>query len=183
MDMAKTFEQAIDEAADEILRDYKKTFKRAAEEATEQAKKDLRANAVSCLVQYYEDYDPTSYNRTYSLMDSFVPYSNPVRENGDALICSAGVEFDPSRIENTYYGSQIYSPTDAEWVIDNFLAGIHPRTDGSSIVGGGNYEEEKYRGSFVPSEEMKKYVDKYDDTFNRNFRRAVSKQILKAARK
>ena len=181
--MAKTFEQAIDEAADEILKDYKKTFKKAAEEATEQAKKDLYSNAVSCLVQYYEDYDPTSYNRTYSLMDSFMPYSNPVRENGDILICSAGVEFDPSRIANTYYGSEIYSPVDSEWVIANFLAGIHPRTNGSTIVGGGNYENEKYYGNFVPAIEMQKYIDGYDYIFYQNFRRSVSEQILKVARK
>lgn len=180
--MAKVH-RTIDEAIDEIFTDYKKAFKTAAQEATEQAKKDLHTNAVSCLVRYYEDYDPTSYNRTYSLMDSFVPYSNPVRENGDALICSAGVEFDPSRIANTYYGSEIYSPTDSEWIIANFLAGIHPRTNGSSIVGGGDYEHEKYYGDFVPAEEMQKYIDSYNYTFDRNFKRAVSKQILRAMRK
>lgn len=181
--MAKTLEQAIDEAAEEILKDYKKVFKAAADDATKQAEKDLYRNAVSCLVQYYEDYDPTSYNRTYSLMESFVPYANPVRENGDTLICSAGVEFDPSRIENTYYGSEIYSPADAEWIIENFLVGIHPRTNGSSAVGGGNYEYEKYYGSFVPAEEMQKFIDGYDYAFNRNFRRAVSKEVLKLIRK
>lgn len=180
--MAKV-NRTIDEAIDEIFKDYKKAFKVAAQEATEQAKKDLHANAVSCLVRYYEDYDPTSYNRTYSLMESFVPYANPVQEMGDTLICSAGVEFDPSRIDNTYYGSEIYSPTDSEWIIANFLAGIHPRTDGSSVPGGGNYEHEKYYGSFVPAEEMQKYINSYDYAFDRNFKRAVSKQILRAMRK
>jgi len=181
--MAKTLEQAIDEAAEEMLKDYKKVFKTAAEDATKQAEKDLYSNTVSCLVRYYDDYDPTSYNRTYSLMESFVPYSNPVRENGDTLICSAGVEFDPSKIENTYYGSKIYSPADAEWIIGNFLAGIHPRTDGSSIVGGGNYEDQKYYGSFVPAEEIQKFINSYDYTFDRNFRRSVGKQILRSIRK
>lgn len=183
MDMAKTLEQAIDEAADEILKDYKKAFKAAAEDATKRAKNDLYSNAVSCLVQYYEDYDPTSYNRTYRLMESFVPYTNPVRENGDVLICSAGVEFDPSRIENVYYGSEIYSPADAEWIIENFLTGIHPRTDGSGVVGGGNYEYETYYGGFVPATEMQKFIDRYDYTFYQNFRRSVSKQVLKSIRR
>jgi hypothetical protein len=180
--MAKV-NRTIDEAIDEIFKDYKKAFKVAAEEATEQAKKDLYENSVSCLVRYYEDYDPTSYNRTYSLMESFVPYTNPVSEQGDMLICSAGVLFDPDRITGMYDGSEIYSPTDGEWIIANFLAGIHPRTDGSPIVGGGNYEDEKYYGSFVPAEEMQKYIDSYDYTFDRNLRRAVSKQILRTMRK
>lgn len=180
--MAKV-NRTIDEAIDEIFKDYKKAFKVAAQEATEQAKKDLYENSVSCLVRYYEDYDPTSYNRTYSLMESFVPYANPVSEQGDMLICSAGVIFDSDRIANTYNGSEIYSPTDSEWIIANFLAGIHPRTDGSTIIGGGNYEDEKYYGSFVPAEEVQKYINSYDYTFDRNLRRAVSKQILRSMRK
>lgn len=180
--MAK-INRTIDEAIDEVFKNYKKAFKVAAQEASEAARDDLYANAVSCLVQYYEDYDPTSYNRTYSLMESFVPYVNPVREQGDSLLCSAGVEFDPTRIANTYDGSEIYSPTDSDWIIANFLAGIHPRTNGSSIVGGGNYEHEKYYGDFVPSEEMQKYIARYDYTFDRNFRRSVSKQILRLMKK
>lgn len=175
--------RTIDEAIDEIFKDYKKAFRVAAQEAAEQAKEDLYENSVSCLVRYYEDYGPTSYNRTYSLMDSFVPYANPVHEQGDMLVCSAGVLFDSDRIAGVYDGSKIYSPTDSEWVIANFLAGIHPRTDGSTMVGGGNYESKKYYGSFVPAEEMQKYINNYDYTFDRNFRRAVSKQILRAMRR
>lgn len=180
--MAKV-NRTIDEAIDEVFKDYKKAFKVAAQEASETAKDDLYANAVSCLVRYYEDYDPTSYNRTYSLMDSFVPYVNPVHEMSDTLICSAGVEFDSDRIAGTYYGSEIYSPTDSDWIIANFLVGIHPRTDGSSIIGGGDYENQKYYGSFVPAEEMQRYIDGYWRTFDLNFRRAVSKQILRSMRK
>ena len=180
--MAKV-NRTIDEAIDEVFKDYKKAFKVAAQEASETAKDDLYANAVSCLVQYYNEYSPTSYNRTYSLMESFVPYVNPVSEQGDELVCSAGVLFDPDRIANTYSGSQIYSPTDGDWIIANFLAGIHPRTDGSPIIGGGNYEHEAYYGSFVPAEEMQKFISSYNYTFDRNFRRAVSKQILRSIRK
>lgn len=175
--------KSIDSAIDILFKNYKNAVKKAAQEATDKAKDDLYSNAVSCLVQYYNEYSPTSYNRTYSLMESFVPYANPVRENGDELICSAGVMFDPDRIANAYYGSEIYSPADSEWIIANFLAGIHPRTDGSPVVGGGNYENEKYYGSFVPAEEMQKYIDSYDYTFDRNFRRAVSKEVLKLIRK
>jgi hypothetical protein len=180
--MAKV-NRTIDEAIDEVFKDYKKAFKVAAQEASEAARDDLYANAVSCLVRYYEDYDPTSYNRTYSLMESFIPYVNPVREVGDSLLCSAGVEFDPARIANTYYGSEIYSPADPDWIIANFLAGIHPRTNGSSVVGGGNYEHEAYYGSFVPAEEMQRFIDRYDYTFDQKFKRSVGKQILRAMRK
>ena len=183
MAKAKVKIKGLDEAIEEVFKDYKKAIKNAAQEATEKAKEDLYTNAVSCLVKYYEDYDPTSYNRTYSLIDSFVPYANPIRESAEGFVCTAGVEFDSGRIAFTYSGSEIYSPTDSEWIIANFLNGIHPRTDGSTVVGGGNYEYEKYQGGFVPSEEMQKFIDRYYRTFDRNYRRAVGKQVLKTIRK
>lgn len=173
----------LDKAIEEVFKDYKKAIKIAVQEATEKAKDDLYAHAVSCLVEYYKDYNPTSYNRTYSLIDSFVPYANPVRESAEGFVCTAGVLFDENRIANTYYGSDIYSPTDAEWIISNFLNGVHPRTDGSRVIGGGNYEYEKYQGSFVPAEEMQKFIDRYYDTFDRNYTRALSVQVLKVMRK
>jgi hypothetical protein len=177
--MAKS--RTLDEAIEEVFKDYKKAIRTAAQEATEKARDDLHANAVSCLVKYYEDYDPTSYNRTYHLIDSFVPYASPVQETAGGFECAAGVEFDPTRI--FYVGSKQYNPADSEWILENFWNGIHPRTDGSRIVGGGNYEAEKHQGSFVPSEEMQKFIDNYYDTFDRNYRRAVSKQILKTMKK
>lgn len=181
--MAKVEIRGLDDAIEEIFKDYKKVVKIAAQEAIEKAKDDIYANAVSCLVKYYEDYSPTSYDRTYSLLNSFVSYANPVRETSSGFECTAGVLFDEKRINGTYYGSEQYSPTDGDWIISNFLNGIHPRTDGSPFVGGGNYEYEKYQGSFVPAEEMQKFIDRYYDTFDHNYRRAFSTQILKAIRK
>ena len=175
--------RTLDEAVEELFKDYKKAIKVAAQEATEKAKNDLHINAISCLVNYYDDYLPTSYHRTYSLLDSFVPYSKPIKEKADGYVCVAGVEFDPNLIATTYSGSEIYTPTDAEWIIDNFLMGIHPRTDGSMEVGGGNYENEKYQGDFIPAYEMQKYIDRYYDVFDKNLRFALSKQVLKLRKK
>lgn len=184
--MAKVEIQGLDEAIEEISKHYKRVIKSAAEEAIEEAKNDLHANAVSCLVEYYNDYKPTSYSRTYSLINSFVPYASKVKEHNNLIVCSAGVEFDPSKIQGMYDGSDRYSNpdgTDADWIISNFLAGIHPRTDGSSILGGGNYEYEVYYGTFVPAEEMQRYINRYYDTFDSNLRRAISKQVLKTIKK
>ena len=176
--MAKAKIKGLDEAIEEVFKDYKKAIKLAAQEATEKAKDDLYAHAVSCLVNYYEDYpDPSVYERTYSLINSFVPYANEVRESADWIVCSAGVRFDPARIADTYSGSEIYTPTDAEWIISNFLRGIHPRTDGSREVGGGNYENQAYYGSFVPSEEMQRYIDRYSYIFNENLKLSFYKKF------
>lgn len=181
--MAKAKIKGLDEAIEEIEKNYKSVIKKAAEEAIEKAKDDLYATAVSCLVQYYEDYNPNSYDRTYSLIDSFVPYVAPIQEGADWLVCSAGVEFDATKLANTYYGSETYSPADADWILANFLSGIHPRTDGSTEPGGGNYEYQKKYGSFVPSEEMQRYVDRYAYIFDHNLKFAINKHIYKLMRK
>lgn len=179
--MAKA--KTLDAALDELFKDYQMAVKIAAQEATDKAKDDLYNNALSCLVQYYEDYSPSSYDRTYSLKDCFVPYASKVRESANGYICRAGVSFDPSLLADTYSGSDIYTPTDPEWIIDNYLAGIHPRTDGSMMAGGGNYDNEKYYGSFVPSFEMQRFIDGYNYTFYDNFRLSLAKQVLKIMKK
>ena len=182
--MAQATIQGLDKAIDELFKDYKKAIKIAAEEATNKAKEDIHQNAVLCLLQYYADYpNPTVYNRTYQLINCFVPFSEPVKEDAGGFICRAGMVYDPDRVANTYSGSEIYTPTDAEWIIDNYLQGIHPRTDGSYTVGGGNYEHEKYQGSFVPSFEMQKYLNGYRYIFDDNFRFALSRQVLKLIKK
>ena len=172
--MAKAKIKGLDEAIEEIFKDYKKVIKDAAQEATEKAKDDLYANAVSCLVAYYDDYDPTSYNRTYSLIKSFVPYAKDVQEDVDGFLCVAGVEFDPSKLEDVYYGSAKYSPADPEWILDNFLQGKHGEVHSKYTIS---------NGSFIPADEMQNYVNNYYNTFDYYFRRSISKQILRTIRR
>ena len=177
--MAKTNIKNLDKAVDELFKDYKKAIKSAAQEAIGRAGTDIYDKALSCLMRYYDEYKPSSYNRTYSLWQCFVPYTNLVKETKDGFVCAAGMEYDHTILENTYYGSNKYSPTDAEWIIENYLNGTHPRTDGSTEVGGGNYEYEQYQSSFVPEYEMQAYLDYYRSIFDKNFRTALSKQVLK----
>ena len=190
--MAKKFDdKALERAVDELFKNYKEAIRTAAQEATDKAKNDIHAHAVSCLARYYDDYEPTIYNRTYSLLNCFVPYSNTVIEKDGMFECIAGVEYDASLLVGVYSGSETYTPTDAQWVIDNYLMGIHPRTNGSYIVGGGNYEYEtalgredyKYKGNFVPADEAQIFLDSYRNTFNAYFRRSLGKQVLKIAAK
>ena len=182
--MAKKFDdKALERAVDELFKNYKEAIRTAAQEATDKAKNDIHVHAVSCLVKYYDDYEPTSYNRTYSLLNCFVPYSNTITEKNGMFECVAGIEYDASLLVGVYSGSEIYTPTDTQWVIDNYLMGIHPRTDGSRIVGGGNYEYEKYQGSFVPADEAQTFLNSYRNTFSANFRHSLGKQVLRMAAK
>ena len=181
--MAKAKIKGLDAAVDELFKDYKKAIKNAAEDAINKAENDIYLKSLSCLIEYYNEYNPSSYNRTYNLWQCFVPYTNSAKETTSGFICAAGVEYNAQKIEGIYHGSNIYSDTDAEWIIDNYLQGIHPRTDGSREIGGGNYENEKYQSTFVPAYEMQLYLDNYRHTFDENFRTALSKQVLKLTAK
>lgn len=181
--MAKAKIKGLDKAIDEVYKNYKVSIKHAVNEAVEKAKDDIKLKAYSCLIEYYNDYpDPSSYNRTYSLSQCFVPYG-VAYDNGDVITCDMGIDYDASMLMGEYYGSQKYSPADPEWIIDNYLAGIHPRTDGSSIPGDGDYYNQRYIGDFSPSVEMQRFLDNYWFTFNNNLKKSLAKQTLKIALK
>ena len=45
--------------------------------------------------------------------------------NGHILPCF-------SALDGVYYGSKSYSPAEGGWILENYLMGIHPATNGSS---------------------------------------------------
>ena len=139
--MAKA--RTIDDIVNDIVtKKYKPLLSEAVKHVAEQAKKDIHAKAINVLVKYYYGgYDPESYYRTGALIQSIVPYSN-IKFTGsgknEMIECTVGVEYSPHALENylsgfeyAYQGSNKYGQPDAEWIIANFLAGKHPRTNGS----------------------------------------------------
>lgn len=165
----------IEQAIDLLFVDYKKSLKRAAEHASEKAKKDIYFHSMSCLEDYYSNYDPSSYYRTDSLWQAFVPYSN-IKENKDNIIVSVGVAYDAARIDSVYRGSKQYTPTDASWILNNYLRGVHPTTNGSSIPDTVEYYE--VVDSISPTEKMQKYLTDYVKKFHNNLLIGFAKQII-----
>lgn len=172
----------IEKAVDKLYKDWDTAQKKAAEEALEKAKNDIYANAVSCLVLYYEDYNPHSYDRTYNLINCFEPYANLVKTK-DGYKCEVGVEFKAENI--IYNGSKKWRPTDSQWIIDNFLKGVHTRTNGLSIPGLDieYYEYQEIQGQHVPQDIMQNFINNYNDVFYDNMRFSMIKQILDLTKK
>lgn len=182
--MAKSnFEKAIDKAINKVNKKYDEAMRKAVEEAVKQGKKDLHANAVSCLLAYYDDYTPTSYNRTYQLIDCIVPYSEPIVKTNDGYECDFGIDFDENAI--TYNGSSEYRPADSGWIIDNFLLGLHPRTNGLREPGLPKefYDFEFIQGAHVPQDIMAKFREDYRDVYYNNIHKNMAKYVLKNIKK
>lgn len=149
--------RTVTDILQELKKDYKNVLFKAVEQATNNACEDMYKFSMSVLDRYYENYMPSRYDRTDNLWRAAIPVAK-VENMGDAIIGTFGVDYDPSVLDGVYYGSKKYGHPDGSWVLENFLMGIHPRTDGSRVPGGGNYEEEKWIDPVSPDEYLKKYL-------------------------
>lgn len=171
--MAKS--KDFDVAMEKLKKNYKKVLTEAVKYATEEAKKDIYEKALSCLEEYYESYDPSSYNRTYHLEDAFVPYEQ-IQTTNNQIISRVGVVYDTSLLTGYAVGSKNYGSREVdegknilpieEWIMNNYLDGIHPATNGSQIPGKAVYYE--FKDPISPTQKMSEYFDKYVKTFDNN---------------
>ena len=200
MDMAKNdknLDNALSNAIDDLLKDYRGAMKEAIKFAAEQAGKDLMTKAKTCLQEYYESYDPTErYDRTNTLQYAFLPYSQ-IKYGDDKVVGKVGVEYSASMLEQMmpspvyyqgrdgtqkikhegYYGSSNYQPVDAVWVLDNYLRGIHPTTNGGSTSETAIYYE--IFDAKSPNQKMNEFIKEYDKTFDENVLLGLLAQIAK----
>ena len=122
--MAKS--KTIDEAIDKLLDNYEDVIIKAARYATDETCKEIYQYSMSCLEEYYESYIPSSYERTDYLWHAILPYAEHPRKVGNNIVSTVGVEYDSTKLDGVYNGSQKYRPVDGDWVLDNYLKGIHP---------------------------------------------------------
>lgn len=172
--MAKKKVRGLDEALNELFANYERSLTEAMKYAAKEAQDDIEWKAKSCLYEYYDNYDPSIYDRTDSLKNSFVPYMNVTRI-GKEILADVGMGYDFSRLEGVYSGSQKYTPVDGRWVLENYLNGIHPATDGDWIPERALYIP--VYDAMSPNDKMKAYLEKYNETFNNNVLISFAKQI------
>jgi hypothetical protein len=137
--MADKFETQLNNAIEEVVKGYKKSARVAANFAAEKTANYIYDCELTCLQMYYDGFRPNSYQRTESLQNSFVKFSN-VTPWKHGLICDMGVKFDPDKLDGSYEASGKYRRNEVsdatplnQWIIDNYLEGRHPKTNGSSI--------------------------------------------------
>jgi hypothetical protein len=166
-------------AMQELKKHYKTVLKEAVQYATEEAQKDVYTKALTCLEEYYANYDPSSYKRSESLQYAFVPYMN-IQHNSDYITSTVGVEYNADMLAayagTSYSASKKYGIADANWVIDNYLDGIHPITDGSSIAGEAVYME--ILDPVSPTEKMDTYLEQYAQTFRDNINAYLAAYLM-----
>ena len=177
MGMAKS---SLHAAMQELKKNYKQALAEAVQYATEEAEKDVHTKALICLEEYYANYDQSSYHRSDSLRHAFLPYMN-IQHNNNFITSTVGVEYNAdilaSYAGSSYNASKKYGRVDVNWVIDNYLDGIHPTTDGSSIPGQAVYMEIVDLQS--PTDKMENYLEQYVSTFSNNVNSYLAAYLMK----
>jgi hypothetical protein len=162
-----------------VFKRYEKALTKAMQYAANEAEDDINFKAKSCLYEYYDNYDPNWYDRTDSLRRAFVPYKKVGTLKGE-VVAGVGVIYDPSMLDGIYNsnGSEQYQPVNGEWVLLNYLNGIHPRTNGYPI-----WADELIYDPVVdlvsPDTKMKEYIEDYKKTFDKNVLLSFAKQIAR----
>jgi hypothetical protein len=183
--MAKAKVKNLDEAINSIFKRYNSNLRKAMEYAAKKAEDEIDFEARSCLDRYYESYDPNWYDRDYHLIDAFVKV-NEVTTDKNNIVARVGVIYDPSKLEGAYYSEASrkpeFNPVNSEWVLQNYLAGIHPSTNGYPI-----YNKEDGRAIYMPIEiegvpspdsTMRSYIENYKDTFDKNVLKWFAKRVI-----
>jgi hypothetical protein len=181
MSMARV--KTLDQAIDELMKDYESALKEAVEYASSKAVEDIYRYSMTCLEEYYDNYSPNHYDRTDTLWHAILPYSESYNK-GKEIISRVGVEYNPFVLEAyisgnpAYIGSSSYGYIDSWYVVDNYLEGIHPATNGSDDPDKVLYYEIKDPQS--PTDKMEQYLNQYaSTTFHNNILVSFAKRIAK----
>lgn len=147
---------------------------------------DMYNKANKTLEEYYADYYPKRYKRTYSLKRSIKPYTKTI-SSGEFLELEVGIEYDPSRLEDIYESNSYYHQDgdswisryndnfdnrgisngipESDWILNNFLEGLHPITTVNKTISKNGkitrkYTYSPYRGLTHPLKLMQEFVDR-----------------------
>lgn len=145
--------QSIDAAFAAILKDCQAIAVEAVKNAAKKTQNDIVKEANSYLQKYYNNYTPRKYKRTYQLQKAITSILED-KSSGNTVSIEVGVEYDSSKLKGAYHsnsrwhqsGDTWHSVTnrskfsadngipEPEWIVNNFLEGVHPwaQTDSES---------------------------------------------------
>lgn len=138
MDMANKA-GSINEIAQDIKEKRKAALRSAVNKTTDKAVREIYKFSISCIDQYYANYEPSIYDRTYQLYNTVSPIVE-ISDGGDMISATVGVRFDASALGTHYHRTQWGTIQGVENgheedILSDFLDGIHPMTDGSPVPG------------------------------------------------
>lgn len=141
---------AFDAAFDKILKQSMSILSNSCKDAMQKGRREIIKEAKRQLEQYYANYTPTVYKRTYKLKNAIVPiFSTKVK--GGSTIFEIGVRYDANKLKGFYRSNSWYHQSgttwfgrddpyfdwdsqnngipEPAWILNNFLEGKHGWVD------------------------------------------------------
>jgi hypothetical protein len=166
---------SVSEALKELEKKYKSVLLSAVQSATDKAVEDIYKFSVSLVDQYYANYQPSIYERTGGIYNTLVPIAE-VANGGDTVVSTVGIGFNSGPL-NGYKASSKYGTADGEWILSNYLMGIHPATNGGTSPDTAVYIP--WQDGFSPDALTKKYLQLYKNKFQSNVNSHLGSFIMR----
>lgn len=130
---------SIGEAVEDMKKRGEAALRTAVTKAADKATEDIYKFSISCIDQYYANYIPSIYDRTDQLYNTVSPVLE-ISEGGGMIAAKIGVKFDAGALgthyHSTHWGTTTGVPNGhSDDILNDFLEGIHPMTDGSPLPG------------------------------------------------
>lgn len=123
---------SIKEALAEVEKAYKSVALSSTQKVTNEVCQDMYKFAVTTIDQYYANYEPERYLRDYDLYNTLSPIAE-VSDLGNAIQCTVGVSFNGASVDGKPGSRKYPDGASGTWIVENFLNGIHPTTNGARI--------------------------------------------------
>ncbi len=138
--------KSIDDAFAAIIKDCQTVAVEAVKHAAKKTQNDILKEANNYLQRYYDNYQPKHYKRTYQLQKAITPVFED-RSTGKGVSIEVGVEYNSGMLKGYYsnswyhqggthwiarndgdfdFDSQNNGIPEPEWIMNNFLEGVHP---------------------------------------------------------
>lgn len=139
-------DKSIDGAFAAIIKDCRAVAVEAVKNAAKKAQNDILKEANNYLQRYYNNYKPKQYKRTYKLQKAITPVFED-RSTPNGVSIEVGVEYNSGMLKGYYsnswyhkggthwisrndgnfdFDSQNNGIPEPEWIMNNFLEGVHP---------------------------------------------------------
>ena len=156
----------IKEFADSVKDDGRRAIRRVMRDVANKVERDFKAQGRACIDNYYEEYEPRIYERTFNLMNNVLQPYRRYRKNE----IDVGVSFEASEM-NSYvdvmFNGQKVKRKDydgyhfEDTVVQNFMEGIHGRP---SVYVGAHVDEtmQLFTNAYVNWELDKYFADRFE---------------------
>lgn len=172
----------VSEAIQKLIDNIELTAVTAGKLANQKMQQDFTEMAKGTVDSYYEYVNGqyTRYGRTHSLYNIY-NVTTALAKTSKNVNMTVTLNMDPGNLEGIYHSnaSKKWATVSGQYVFDNFIAGVHPWTNGWPMSGASELQYMEIGGSPNVEQTIKKYKKAYGDTYLKPYLDSVFMSLIK----